>query len=155
MKTSERHHLKQNMVAVALQRTVAWTEGRRRQIGLAAAALVVVAVAAGAYWFWHSSRMNQAAAMVADARATAEAPIVAPTTPEAGTTPPPTPALSFPTETARREAALKKFQEVAAAYPNTRPGLAAQFQAAATLAESVTGDHGPVVVLIWAVRIVK
>jgi outer membrane protein assembly factor BamD (BamD/ComL family) len=61
--------------------------------------------------------------------ATAQSPVVpAPTLPgatqQAGT---------FPTEQARSEAAIKAFNDVAAAYPNSEAGIAAAYQAAAEL----------------------
>jgi tetratricopeptide (TPR) repeat protein len=74
--------------------------------------------------------------MYADARITATAPVAPPPTAAVPGQPAPVvPKNAFPTEAARREAALKKFEAAAAAYPSAGPGLAARLQAASLLGE--------------------
>jgi TolA-binding protein len=71
--------------------------------------------------------------------AVADAPVVPPAPPPApgasatAAAPAPPPG-SFPTEQARLEAALAKFTAAADAYPNASAGIAARYEAAATLA---------------------
>jgi predicted negative regulator of RcsB-dependent stress response len=60
--------------------------------------------------------------------------VVPPIAPAPGQAPPPQAPNTFPSETARLEAALPKFIAAADAYPSTQAGISARFQAAATLA---------------------
>ena len=135
MKTIERHRLKENEIAVTLDQVRERVTAHRKPITTAIAAVVVLAVLAGGYWFWSSQRQAKAAVLLAEARSVATAPIVAPAAVEAGSpAPAPTPG-SFPTETTRAEAAIKKLDAAAVAYPSTMSGIAASFQAASLRAE--------------------
>ena len=108
-------------------------------MGLIAAVLVAVGLLGGGYWFWQSQQVAQASELLADARAVASAQIAAPPQAAPGVAAPAPVPNSYPTEAARSEAALKKFEAVAAAYPTTQPGLAARFQIASLQAEM--GKH--------------
>lgn len=139
MKTAERHRLKDNEVAEGLSRAGALWEQNSKAIGQALGVAVVVAILALGYWWWQRSRLEAASAMLADARVTANAPVTPPPAPVVPGQPaaaqPPALPNAFPTEAARREAALKKFEAAAAAYPSTSAGLAARLQMASLLGE--------------------
>ncbi len=148
MKRSERRHLKQNELVTSVARLQETFQAQRRTIiGGAVAALVVVLAAVG-FFVWRSESQARAQAMLADALATLEAPVVppspapspAPTTPAAAPTPatPATPATpppgSYPSEKAKLEAAVPKLMAAANAHPSADAGIAARYHAAATLA---------------------
>jgi predicted negative regulator of RcsB-dependent stress response len=129
MKRTERHHLKQNQVALTLQQTLHSIEENRRLVTGLLAAVIVLAIAAGGYMWWRQQRDTKAATMLGEAMVIAEAQ-VAPIATTGSETPP---AGSYPTERAKLEAALPKFIAAAEAYPRTPAGLAARYHAAATL----------------------
>jgi tetratricopeptide (TPR) repeat protein len=142
MKTSERHHLKDNELALALASANDWASQHQRPIGMAVLAIVVVAAAVGGYFFWRSSVDNQARTLLADAMVVQEARIVPPqpavtATNATPSTPAPLvqPPGTYPTTQAKYEAALPKFVAAADAYPATEAGRTARYQAAATLVE--------------------
>jgi predicted negative regulator of RcsB-dependent stress response len=139
MKTAERHHLKDNEFAAGLARAGDVLSHNSRPIAQALIVLAVVAAGVLGYWWWRSSQVEKASALLADARATAMAPITPPAPvavpgQPAPPAPPPDPD-AFATEAARRDAALKKFEAAAAAYPTLVPGLEAHLQAASLLGE--------------------
>jgi hypothetical protein len=129
MKAQERHHLKQNEVARTTARVVeSFAENRDRYLTIAVIVLLVVAVGGG-YMYWRNRTNDKAGAMLGVAMAIGQSQIVpAPTVPGATQAP-----NTYPTERARQEAALKAFQEVAATYPSTDAGLAAQYHAGGVL----------------------
>ena len=129
MKRDERHHLKENEFANLVSRTSEGMRTHGRGVGMAAVLVVVALALVGGYFFWRSSREEKAGAMLAEAMATAQAPVQPPAI---GT---PAIAGTFPTEQARTEAALPKFLAAADAYPSTDAGIEARYQAAATLAQ--------------------
>lgn len=135
MKRSERHHLKENELAISLRKARTVAEQHRREITLATI-VVLVAIAAGVgYLVWQHRINSQAEERLAAALAIAEAPVVppAPPSPTATPAPPPTPG-SYPTDRARLEAALPKFLAAADAYPSRPAGIAARYHAASALA---------------------
>lgn len=69
----------------------------------------------------------------AEPTAPATTPATTPATPPTPATPTAPPPGSYPSETARAEAALAKFQAAADAYPSTPAGVAARYEAAAAL----------------------
>jgi tetratricopeptide (TPR) repeat protein len=88
------------------------------------------------YTFWRERGNQQAAGLMSEAMTIMQARVVspaapAPSKPAAPATPPE--AGTYPTETAKREAALPKFLAAADAYPNTALGLAARYHAASLL----------------------
>jgi TolA-binding protein len=129
MKTSERHHLKQNVFREKTLALVnAAVEHRDRAILIALLAAIAI-VAVGGFAYWRRSAREAGAAMLGGAMAVAQAPIVpAPTLPGATQA-----AGTYSTLEARNEAALKLFQEVAAEYPGTDAGRAAAYHAASSL----------------------
>ena len=140
MKTVERHRLKDNEIAEGLHRAGEVWEQNSRTIVQAIGVIALVAVLAAGYWWWQHRRQEQASALLAQARSTATAPIKPPA-PVAvpGQPAPPAPVASpdeFASEAARRDAALKKYEAAAAAYPSTSAGLEARLHAAGLLGES-------------------
>jgi hypothetical protein len=140
MKRSERHHLKENELATSVARAKETFEEKKREI--IAGAIVVAAIlgAVGGYFFWRSQVESASRAMLSEALAIADAPVVppaaapAPGSPAPSTPPPAPPPGSYQTEQAKLEAALGKFLAAADRYPSTTSGIAARYQAAATLA---------------------
>ncbi len=140
MKTIERHRLKENEVAATLAQAREALEGRGTQLSWLVAVLVAVGLIGGGYWFWQTRQTSQAGELLAEARGVASAQVAAPPAPATPGAAVPAPAPNtYPTEAARNEAALKKFEAAAAAYPSTQPGLAARFQVASLQAEM--GKH--------------
>jgi predicted negative regulator of RcsB-dependent stress response len=139
MKTAERHRLKDNEIAEGLALAGEFWQENTKPISQALAVVAVVAILGVAYWWWQHSRLEAASALLADARATANAPVAPPPAPVVPGQPapaqPPVPANAFATEAARNDAALKKFEATATAYPSTSAGLAARVQAASLLGE--------------------
>jgi TolA-binding protein len=129
MKAHERHQLKENVFAAVVMRTVAAATANSQRL-IAVGAIVVVLVAAiGGYLYMRKGQADRAGERFGEAIATQQAAIV-----PASTLPGATQAAgTFPTEQARDEAALAEFQSVAAAFPGTVVGTAAQYHAAAAL----------------------
>lgn len=140
MKTSERHHLKENEVALAIGRARAWLAAHRRGAGIASALAAGLLVGGGAYAAWTSHLENQARALLASAMVTAEARLVPPA-PAADGDAAPQPPGTYPSHRARLEAALPQFLAAADAYPSTAAGRLARFQAAAALVELARADE--------------
>lgn len=137
MKTNERHHLKDNELANALGQAQYWAGNNSRTILTIIGAIVVIGAGVLAYRAWTGSTDNRARALLAEAMVIEEARVMPPA-PPTGTTNDPN-ALggqlpgTYPTEKAKLEAALPKFQAAADAYPSTDPGLTARYHVAKTL----------------------
>jgi len=147
MRRTERHQLKENAVALAVARATETLETYKREFTFGAVGVLLAIAAAGGYYYWRQYVDTTSRALLADAMIVADAPVVppvppappvtmpaapgAPATPAPPTQPPPG---SFPTEQAKLEAALAKFMAAADAYPSAPAGIAARYQAAATLA---------------------
>lgn len=134
MKTTERHDLKHNEVAETLQQTYARIEQNRKTILIVGVVALVIAGAWGGYRYVTSQRDAKAGELLAQAMVVAEAQVVPPVAPAPGQPPPPPTAGSYPTETAKLEAALPKFTAAAEAYPAAPAGITARYHAASTLA---------------------
>jgi len=140
MKRSERHHLKENELATSVARAKETFEEKKREIIAGAIVAVAILGAVGGYFFWRSQVDSASRAMLSEALATADAPVVppaaapAPGSPAPSTPPPAPPPGSYRTEQAKLEVALGKFLAAADRYPSTTSGIAARYQAAATLA---------------------
>ena len=137
MKTTERHHLKDNELAMALNQAQGWLGANQRTLLVTIAAIAVVGGGVAAYATWKSSVDNKARAMLAEAMVIEESRVMPPA-PPAGTTNDPT-ALggqlpgTFPTEKKKLDAALPKFLAAADAYPSSDSGLTARYHAATSL----------------------
>jgi tetratricopeptide (TPR) repeat protein len=137
MKTTERQHLKENELAIALGQAQDWAGNNSRTLIAAVAAIAVVGVGVLGYSAWRTSIDNQARVMLAEAMVIEEARVMPPG-PPAGTTNDPNaiggqPPGTYPTEKDKLEAALPKFQAAADAYPANEAGVTARFHAAKTL----------------------
>lgn len=133
MKTSERHRLKDNELAIALARAGEFTAQNRRIVTMATGAAALVAVAAAAFFMWRSTVDAKAHEALAQAMVVAEARVAppAPGVEGAAQTQPPN---TYPTERAKLEAALPKLLSAADAYPSSDAGRTARFHAASALA---------------------
>jgi tetratricopeptide (TPR) repeat protein len=137
MKTTERHHLKDNELALALGQAQSWAGDNSRNILILVALIVIVGGAALGIFAWRNNNDDKARTMLAEAMVIEEARIMPPGPPP-GTTNDPT-AIggqvpgTYPAEQAKLEAALPKFQAAADAYPSSEPGQTARFHVASTL----------------------
>jgi TolA-binding protein len=136
MKRTQRHQLKENEVALAVARAKESFEAHRNEITIMAIGVVVVLAAVGGYFYWRQSVDTSSRALLAAAMAIADAQVVPPAAAAPGpspATPAAPPPGTFATNRAKQEAALSKFMAAANAYPSTPAGIAARYQAAATL----------------------
>jgi predicted negative regulator of RcsB-dependent stress response len=129
MKAGERHHLKTNEFAVRLARGTEMVATHRDRFMLGALAILVLVAGIVGYSWYRGSTTDKAEALLGAAMTTYDAPIVpAPTIPGAtqqtGT---------YPTETARSEAALAAFQKIIDDYPSTNAAVAARYHRACAL----------------------
>ena len=145
MKTSERHHLKDNEFVHAVGIAQTWFEQNRTAILGGLAAVIIVGGGVLAYNAWQASIDSKAGALLAEAMVVNEG-RVQPPAPPAGTTNDPTnpggqlPG-TYPTLQAKHEAALPKFLAAADAYPDTPAGQTARLHAAETLADMGRRDE--------------
>jgi TolA-binding protein len=127
MKSTERHHLKENELGRLARSARDTVQTRRTETtSLIVGAVVVGALAIG-YFGWREHVQTKAHALLAQAMAVQDArvgPPPAPGTPAGG--------LYFPTERERSQAALTKFKIAADAYPSTGAGVYARYQEGAT-----------------------
>ena len=135
MKTRERQHLKQNAFAETLQQAYERFDQNRSTVTTMLGVAAIVAAVAGGIWLYRSQREAKASAMLAEALVVTEAQVAAPTQPIPGQpAPPPPPPGSYPSERAKLEAAVPKFQAAADQYPSTDSGFFARYRAGAALA---------------------
>jgi TolA-binding protein len=137
MKTAERQHLKTNEVADIVSRFKATMDTAGPRISRLLLAGLVVLLVVGGFFAWRNYAATKAQAMLAEALTVDTAAVVPPAPPAqpGQPAPQPPPAGSFPTEQARREAALAKFTAAAAAHPSTDAGTMARYRAASIYAE--------------------
>jgi tetratricopeptide (TPR) repeat protein len=137
MKTTERHHLKDNELAIWLGHAQAWAEQHARTLLTIAGVIVVTGGGVLGYNLWRGSVDAEARTLLAEAMVIEESRVMPPA-PPAGTTNDPT-ALggqlpgTYPTEQAKLEAALPKFQAAAEAHPTTDAGIMARYHLAKNL----------------------
>lgn len=135
MRTSERHHLKDNELAIAVSQASDWVNENKRALTIGLSAIAVVAVGVLGYTAWRNSVDSKARTLLADAMVVQEARVVPPPPPAADPSiPAPAPqAGSYPSEKAKLEAALPKFLAAADAYPSSQSGQTARYHAASAL----------------------
>src|ERR1700730_5860448 len=132
VKRSERHRLKENELTHALSEAGVRLAEQQRTFGVAAALVLAVALAALGYWAWHTRTETRAQVMLTEALTIIQSPVEVPKPDSSGKIT--QAAGTYPTVTARAEAALAKFTAVADSYPSTNAGIAARYYAAAALA---------------------
>ncbi len=135
MKSTERHKLKENEFARSVAHARETMQARGRDLGTIALVVIVALALAAGYGWWRQSRNVKANALLAEALAVEEAPVVAPAAPAPGSPLPVQQAGTFTTDQARLEAALPKLLTAADAYPTTDAGIAARYHAASVLSE--------------------
>jgi tetratricopeptide (TPR) repeat protein len=129
MKAGERHHLKTNEFAVRLARGTELVATHRERIMFGVLAVIVLIAGIAGYSWYRGNTTGKAEALLGAAMTTFEAPIVpAPTIPGAAQQ-----AGTYPTETARSEAALAGFQKILDEYPSTSAAVAARYHHACAL----------------------
>lgn len=138
MKHSERRHLKDNELALALGHANDWRTKHQKQVTMVVIAVVLVAAAVLGFIAWRNSVDNDARAMLAEAMVVFESPVTAPALaadPSANASPtaPTQPPGTYPTERVKLEAALPKLMATADAHPSTDPGQTARYHAASAL----------------------
>jgi FimV-like protein len=135
MKHSEREHLKENELAKMLASANQAIGQHRSQYLLIAGAIVAVLVALAGYTAWSRNADSAVSGLLADAMVVYESPVQAPIPPaDGGAAAAPTQMPgTYPTERAKLEAALPKFEAAADASPASEPGRLARFNAASIL----------------------
>lgn len=137
MKTTERHHLKDNELAMALSQAQHWAASNSSTLIAALVAIVIVGGGVLGYMAWTNNTDNKARTLLAEAMVIEESRVMAPA-PPSGTTNDPN-AIggqlpgTYPTEKAKLEAALPKFQAAADAYPSNDAGITARYHLAKDL----------------------
>jgi tetratricopeptide (TPR) repeat protein len=128
MKTTERHHLKENELSVLARSARRAADERRGPLLSIVVALAVLAVAALVYFGWRGRVEGRAGGLLADASIVETARVGPPAAPGA-----PSAGLTFPTEKEKLQAAMAKFKSVADQYPSTDAGLFARYREATIL----------------------
>lgn len=134
MKRIERRKLKENEFAATVAKAREALEQRRRDITVFGLVLVVLLAIVGGWVWWRNAQASKANALLAQALAIYEAPVVPLPEPAPGSPLPVQQPGTFPTDRARLEAALPRFLDTADAYPSTEAGVAARYTAASILA---------------------
>ena len=127
MKTTERHHLKENELGRLTRQARETVDGRRGETTAIIAAVAVVGALAIGYFGWRDHVNTKAHGLLAEAMSVQDARVGPPPAPGA-----PSGGLYFPTERERSQAALTKFKIAADAYPSTDAGIYARYQQGAT-----------------------
>lgn len=137
MKHEERVHLKENEVAVALKAAGDSIARNRGQFLMIGGGLLAVLAAVAGYVTWQRNKDNAVSALLADAMVIYESPVQAPVAPtETGSGVPGVPTQmpgTYPSEKAKLDAALAKFQAAADAAPASTPGRLARMNVAQVL----------------------
>ncbi len=137
MKTTERHHLKDNELAMALGQAQSWADKNSRTLLMIAGIIVAIGGGVLAYMAWRGSVDAGARELLAEAMVIEEARVMPPGPPAGTTNDPSAPGGqlpgTYPTETAKLEAALPKFQAAADAHPSSDAGITARFHLAKNL----------------------
>lgn len=135
MRTSERHHLKDNELAIAVSHASNWATQNQRAITFGLSAIALVAIGVLGFTMWRGSIDSKARTMLAEAMVVQEARVMPPPPPATDPTvpvPAPQPG-TYPSEKAKLEAALPKFLATADAYPSSDSGQTARYHAASAL----------------------
>ena len=128
MKSTERHHLKDNELAHLTIGARDLVQQRRGPILATVGAVDVIIAAVGGYLTWKNSVENRAHTQLAGAIAVEGARVGPPAA--FGTAP--TQGLSFISEREKSQAVLTKYKEVADTFPSSDAGIYARYRQAAT-----------------------
>jgi TolA-binding protein len=134
MKSTERHKLKENEFARTVAHARETMQERGRDVGIIAVVVIAAIALAGGYGWWRQARNAKSNALLAEALAVEEAPVVAPAAPAPGSPLPVQQPGTFATDQARLDAALPKLMHAADSYPASAAGIAARYHAASVLA---------------------
>jgi tetratricopeptide (TPR) repeat protein len=137
MKTTERQHLKDNELAIALGRAQTWADRHSRTLLATIITVVVIGGGVLAFTAWRNTTDTKARTMLAEAMVIEEARVMPPAPPAGTTNDPNAPGGqlpgTYPTETAKLEASLPRFQAAADAYPTNAAGVTARYHLAKNL----------------------
>lgn len=128
MKSTERHHLKDNELAQLTAGASALVAEKRGPILGIVVAIVVVIAGVGGYSAWKSRNESRAATQLAAALSVEEARVGPPA---AFGTQAPT-GMSFVSEREKSQTVLTKYKEVADAFPNSDAGIYARYRQGTT-----------------------
>ena len=123
MKRAERHHLKDNELAILADQAREYFGERGRDIAVFVVAAVVVLGGLGGWYAWREHTTGRAHELLAEAVAVEVAPVGPPRSPEIKE-------LRFPTEHEKLQTAQTKFKAVADQYPGTDAGIFARYREA-------------------------
>jgi len=150
MKAEERHRLKENAFATNTAKVLGNVSANRERWTAGLIAVAVLIVGASGFAWWSRHQREKGGAELGQAMAIEQAPIApAPTVPGAAQS-----TGTYPTETARSEAALAAFEKIAADHGSSQAGVTARYHAAIALMnlgrfadaqqafEKVTADAG-------------
>ena len=137
MKQSERRHLKENDLALALGRMNDWRGKHQKEVTLGLVAIFLVIGGLIGFTAYRANVSDNARTMLAEAMVVYESPVTPPPavdpTGNASPAAPAQPTNTYPTERAKLEAALPKFMAAADAYPSRDAGRTARYHAASVL----------------------
>jgi TolA-binding protein len=134
MKRQERHKLKENEFARSVAHAQEVFATRKQEILWGVTLAVVLLAIVGGYTWWRQARNARATALLANALAIYQAPVVPPPAPAPGSPAPVQQPGTYPTEQAKLQAALPKFIETVDRYPSSQAGIVARYHAAGILA---------------------
>ena len=146
LKQHERHHLKDNELAMAINQAQSWVQNNSSTLTATVAAIAIVVVAVLGYMAYRNSSDDKARVALAEAMVIEEARVMPPGPPTGATTDPN--AIggqlpgTYPTEKAKLEAAIPKFQAAADAFPSTDSGQTARFHLARSYVTLGRFDEG-------------
>jgi TolA-binding protein len=145
MKRQERQHLKENELVHSIEATRDFMETRRREIGMTVIAVVVIAVIAIGAVLYRQRTQSRGSELLAEAMVALNARVVPAGVATQGEDIPAAASLgavgSFPTESAKLNAALPKLQAAADAYPDSPAGITARYHLASALASLSRHDE--------------
>ena len=145
MKRQERQHLKENELVHSIEATRDFMETRKREIGITVIAVVVIAVIAIGAILYRQRTQSRGSELLAEAMVALNARVVPAGVATQGEDIPAAASLgavgSFPTESAKLNAALPKLQAAADAYPDSPAGITARYHLASALASLSRHDE--------------
>ena len=143
MKARERHHLKDNELALSLAAARDYIEPRRKQLGIGVFAICLVVVAIAGFFLLRGRTQGDSERLLAEAMVVMDAQVIPnePIDPKNPTLPAAAMAGTgtYTTEAEKLNAAVPKLKAAADAHPDTPAGITARYRMAGALA--VLGKH--------------